>query len=173
MRALGLLVALPVLVHCGPKLPEQDSGGSESDGTITTTTTTTDTDSSSTTTTGSGTATSGPLTTGPDTVSTTHATTASGECGGLEAGHVWTCQCTTVLGPWIPFNEACDKQESGAVEWVEWLCENYADEEQTTTDAGTTADDPRESTSTGDDTGSLGCECTCQVVDECCDDSKP
>ncbi|MDC0672575.1 hypothetical protein [Nannocystis radixulma] len=167
MRAFGLLVALPVLVHCGPKLPDQD----------TITTTTADTDPSSTTTTGSGTATTGPLTTGPDTVSTTHATTAPGECGGLEAGHVWTCRCTTVLGPWIPFNEACDKQESGAVEWVEWLCENYADEEQTTTDAGTTggttAGARPDSTTTGDDTGSLGCECTCEVVDECCDDSKP
>ncbi|PCC68400.1 hypothetical protein SAMN02745121_05033 [Nannocystis exedens] len=172
MRAFGLFAALLLLVHCGPKLPEQDSGGSDSDATRATSG---DEPPASTTTDTSGATATGPVTTGPDS-STTHDTTVGGECDGPAAAHQWTCRCTTVSGPWVPFNEACDKREDGAVEWAEWLCENYAGEEQTTgveTTGGTTADVVPDSTTTGDPTGSLGCACACEVTEICCDDSKP
>jgi hypothetical protein len=149
VRTLGLLGSLLFLLQCGPELPDEHGGSSDSSGTSTTA----PTDPTS------GTATSG-------TTSTTQSTTTSaGQCQGTESGHGWTCTCTTDMGPWLPFNDACDKQESGAVEWVTWLCEEYADEPTTDT---TTAD-----ITTGEDTGSLGCKCSCTVTDECCDDSVP
>ncbi|WAS90076.1 hypothetical protein [Nannocystis punicea] len=167
MRTLGLLAALLFLVDCGPKAPGEDTGGSDTGPS----TTVDDPPASTSTTATSGTGVT--TETGPD---TTGDTSVGGLCFGQEAGHVWTCQCTSVLGPWTPFNDACDKFEGGAVDWAEWLCETYADEEPSTgaeTTDGTTGGVLPDNPTTGDPTGSLGCDCTCRITEECCDDSKP
>jgi hypothetical protein len=165
VRTLGLLASL-LLIQCGPK----QSGDDESSGSTVTAATDTTGDLTTTGSTSTGT---GPTSTEPTTEPST-----GGVCGGQTAGSVWTCQCETNLGPWMPFNEACDQQEVGAVEWAEWLCEEYADQEPTTGAGSTAGSDAGETATatageTAADTDSLGCECTCRVTPDCCDDSLP
>lgn len=177
MRPIVLLAPL-LLLQCGPGAPDAD--GSTTDGTVTTTGGTTgDTTGNPTgnttdlvTTSTSSDATTTDATTEP----TTDATTTAGGCRGRQSGIVWVCACETNLGPWTPFNEACDKQERGAVEWTEWLCSEYAEDDLgNTTGAGTTGTGTTGDSSTGADTDTapLNCQCTCEMTVDCCDDSIP
>ncbi|MDC0717536.1 hypothetical protein [Nannocystis bainbridge] len=177
MRTSGLLLALFILPQCGPGKPQPgdtDTAVTETDSGVSTTTGTTGTTSTT------GSSTSGP------------ATTAGSGCAALDQGNVWVCDCTTLFGPWKPFNDACGRDQTIPVEWSEWLCETYAaddlfdttattgDEDPSDTTAGTDPTEPRTdpttgpATTTGDgDDPPLGCKCTCEVTPECCDDSLP
>lgn len=170
VHRLPILGAL-LLLQCGPIAPDadDDSTGATSSGGTTdivdiTTTTVADTTTATTTT----------ATTTPEPTTTD---TTTGLCDGVDEGNVWVCRCDTNAGPWTPFNDACSRGPADAIEWVEWLCENYADEPPATGtsdgEAGSTAGGETAGDETAGDTGSLGCMCTCEQTVECCDASKP
>jgi hypothetical protein len=173
MRYLGLLASL-LLLQCGPKQAEDDDSGPGSGDTTIAASDTSD-----------STSTTDPVTTAPTSTTTEPTTTTGADCVPPNDANGWVCECTTNLGPWTPFNEACGREPTAPTEWTEWLCENYADEEtdSATSGAGSTAggesasatvaDTGADTGETADDTGSLGCECTCRVTPACCDDSLP
>lgn len=169
---LGFLL----LLQCGPKPADDgDSGASETTSARTTTDASTTTTDPAVTTTGSSTQDEPP----PDDPESTTApppATTSGACEGPDLGNIWDCECDTILGEWIPFNQACGVDDTVPVEWSEWLCENYAgaDLETGTTSPSSTGGDTT-SDDTSDTTGDspLGCKCTCTLGVGCCDTSLP